>query len=759
VQGVGFRPCVYALATAMGLGGYVANTSGGVIIEVEGPGAGEFPDMLREGLPPLAHLTSLSVEHAPSRGYEGFEIRGSLEGEGFTLVSADVSTCQDCLEELADPSDRRYRYPFINCTNCGPRYTITTSTPYDRPNTTMSAFTMCPECLAEYYDPSNRRFHAVPNACPACGPRVWLVRDGAETAQDDPVGATVEMLRQGRILAIKGLGGFHLACDALNSEAVADLRERKQRVRKPFALMARDVETVRRYCEVSDEEEELLLSARRPVVLLAKKGDCALPEDIAPGNRDVGFMLPYTPLHRLLMDGLEVAVMTSGNMSEEPIQCRNQEALEALAPLADAFLLHDRDIFMRVDDPVVRVTHHPLSGNAPVSAPDKRAILIRRARGYAPEAIGLASGGPDVLAVGADMKNTFTFLKDDRAVVSQHMGDMDKLETVAFFEETLRNLRSVYRASPVALAHDMHPGYGSTRWAMGQEMPKLAVQHHHAHIVSVMAEHRLEGHVLGVALDGTGYGPDGTLWGGEFLLSWPEGFERLGHFGHIRLPGGERAIKEPWRIAVGVIDGIFGADADDMLQRLGFIERFGEKTVADVRRVAGLREFSPPSSGAGRLFDAASSLLGLCDESSFEGEAAMALEGAAFHATGGHETECYPFDIAEGETRVVDMGETFRRMVLDMAEGCSVPVVAMRFHSTVARAVGELCSRLSAERGIGSVALSGGVFQNVTLMGLIMQRLASASLTAYTNRLVPPNDAGISLGQAVILRHQIDKAR
>jgi hydrogenase maturation protein HypF len=736
----------------MSLRGFVANTAEGVVIEVEGPGAGKFSDMLREGLPPLASITSLTVDSASPAGYEGFEIRESLGGGGFTLISPDISVCGDCLGELSDPSDRRYRYPFINCTNCGPRYTITRGVPYDRANTTMDAFSMCPECRAEYEDPSDRRFHAVPNACPVCGPKIWLVMGGFKVEHDDPLALATGMLREGRILAVKGLGGFHLACDALNDGAVARLRERKQRVRKPFALMAPDLETIRKHCHVSEHEEALLLSARRPVVLLNKREDSALPEAIAPGNRDLGFMLPYTPLHGLLMEGLSVAVMTSGNMSEEPIQHNNDEALKGLSPLADAFLLHDRDIFMRVDDSVMRGTGSP-------STPDTGApaVFIRRARGYAPETVALSASGPDVLAVGADMKNTFTLLKGDRAIVSQHMGDMDRIETVEFFEETLSNLCSVYSAMPEAIAYDMHPGYGSTRWALSKDIPKLAVQHHHAHIAGVMAEHGLSGKVIGVALDGTGYGPDGKLWGGEFLLTGFEGFARLGQLSYIRLPGGERAIKEPWRIAAALIDDVFGTEAGDMLDKLGFVSAHGERAISDVLKVAGMEEFSPQSSGAGRYFDAASALLGLCSESSFEGEAAMALEGAASLAPG--ETGAYEFGITKDQCPALDFKEVFRRMALDRTEGKPVPETAMAFHNTVARAVAEAAGGISQVAGVKDIALSGGVFQNVTLLNKITAMLEGAGLNVYSNRQVPPNDAGVSLGQAVILRHQMNKAK
>jgi hydrogenase maturation protein HypF len=746
VQGVGFRPFVFGLASELGLKGFVANSSDGVTIDIEGEGAAAFLERLKSEAPPLSSIHTVNVSPLPEEGYAEFRIVESAEDGAFTLISADVSICDECLRELDDPGDRRYRYPFINCTNCGPRYTITRKVPYDRPNTTMSVFPMCAECLQEYGDPASRRFHAEPNACPACGPKLTLVREGGAAHAGDPVAETVALLREGEIVAVKGLGGFHLACDASQAFAVKRLRELKRGNRKPFALMAPDVETVKRYCLVSEYEEAMLFSRKRPIVLLKKKQPEPLPEDIAPGSTRLGFMLPYTPLHHLLVKDTGVSlVMTSGNLSDEPIQVENEEAVKSLGHMASAYLLHDRDIFMRVDDSVVKLSDE----NIP--------HFVRRARGYAPEPIMLHDEGPDVLAAGGDIKNAFTLMKGSCAIVSQHLGDMENYETQRFFEETCRNLSSVYRAEPVAVAYDMHPGYFSTNWARAfareRGLKELAVQHHHAHTASVMAGQGLRGKVIGVSLDGTGYGPDGTLWGGEFLVADTTAFRRVGHFGHVRLPGGERAVREPWRTAASYLLGALGEEAGDYLGRLGFPGRVGERRVQEVLAIAEMEEVSPLSSGAGRLFDGVSSLLGICDINTFEGEAAMALEAHAAREV----KEDYPVDIKFKDPFEVDFSYTLICVVNDLLSGTPTDVIAARFHNAVAEAVARAVVKLSSTSGITNVVLSGGVFQNDYLMTRIRERLREGGLTVHTNRLVPVNDGGISLGQAFILRETLRK--
>lgn len=765
VQGVGFRPYVYGLASACGLAGFVANTAEGVTIEVEGEAAREFLARLTAEAPPLARIASVEVAEAPLRGYPGFSILESEDAGGFTLISPDVATCPDCLRELYDPSDRRYLYPFINCTNCGPRYTITRRTPYDRANTTMAPFAMCPECEAEYRDPSNRRFHAEPNACPACGPRVALMVKGggrwAPDASGEPaMERAVALLKDGAVVAIKGLGGFHLACDAENPEAVERLRRAKRRSMKPFALMAPHAEAVRAFCRVSPAEEGLLLSARRPIVLMERIDPCPLPEAVSPATRRLGFMLPYTPLHHLLFKGreewgLRALVMTSGNVAEEPIQVQNGEALSAIGTMAEAFVLHDRDIFMRADDSVAKAA--PSQREAPGGSGTFAGgeIFIRRSRGYAPEPVPLKEDGPDVLAAGADIKNTFTLMKGAFAIVSQHIGDMENFETLNFFEEALENLKAVYRARPVALAHDLHAGYLSTAWALRQPLPRLGVQHHHAHVASVMAEHGLGGKVVGVALDGTGYGPDGSVWGGEFLVADALGFERAAHLKYIRLPGGEAAVREPWRTAVSMVSAALGGEAPGALRELGFYERHGAAVVENVLKIGGMREVSPLSSGAGRLFDAVSAVLGICDRNTFEGEAAMALEAEAAEGEEGG----YPYEAVGGRPVEVDFSRTLRSIIGDVKAGVERGVIAARFHNTVARAVCEVAGAIARKEGLRDVALSGGVFQNDYLLRRVAAGLEAEGLQPRFNALVPPNDGGVSLGQAFVLRAALKAGR
>ncbi len=752
VQGVGFRPFVYGLARSMGLKGYVANTSDGVSIDVEGDGIPLFIQRLVGEAPPLSKISDYRLNPLPVRGYPDFRILESRvlpRQDRFTLISPDVSVCGDCLKELFDPADRRYRYPFINCTNCGPRYTITKSIPYDRKNTTMAPFRMCPECEAEYADPADRRFHAEPNACPACGPRLEF-REAMERgfiykAYSSPLEKAVQLLKEGGILALKGLGGFHLACCALNEKAISLLRERKRRSNKPFALMAKDTETVDLYCEVSEAERELLQSIRRPIVLLKKKKDCGLGA-VSPNNAHIGFMLPYTPLHYLLAAGMgSPLVMTSGNLAEEPIIKDNEAAVERLASLVDGFLLHDRDIYARADDTVLRVRR------------GRNISFIRRSRGYAPEPVPLPSEGPDVLGVGADLKNAFTVTKGGFAVCGQHTGDMENYETLKAFEENLEHMKNIYRVEPAALAHDLHPEYLSTKWALSQGIPKYAVQHHYAHILSVMAEHGLREKVIGVAFDGTGYGTDGNLWGGEFLVCGLNGFERAAHFKYVPLPGGQRAIKEPWRTAVSYAASAFEMAAPDILKRLGFFEKYGKENTENLTRILSDRQLSPLSSGTGRLFDAVSALMGLCGRNTFEGEAAIALESLVQSGI----DDLYPFKMENG---IVDFAPAIRGIAEDVLNPPLSPldlrgdergVISTKFHNTVCAAALEMSMRISREHGLNAVALSGGSFQNIYLLERTASLLEAAGLKVFANEKVPANDGGLSLGQAYLIRERL----
>jgi hydrogenase maturation protein HypF len=779
VQGVGFRPFVYNLAAALGLKGYVTNTVQGVFIDVEGGKVFEFIRRLRAEAPPLSRITDLTITKLPVHGYDDFTIRKSMDsGERlpFTLVSPDVSICDDCLRELTDPSDRRYLYPFINCTNCGPRYSITRSTPYDRPNTTMAVFTQCPLCSREYHDPTNRRFHAQPNACASCGPRTsykalspeFKVKD-----EDNSIQAAISVLQQGGIVAIKGIGGFHIACDATNREAVTRLRERKRKSNKPFAVMCPDMQSIEKFCHVSEGERDLVSSIRRPIVLLTKNDSRALSDAVSPKNKYLGVMLPYTPLHYLLFfhpltmpsndhkPHFQALVMTSGNLSEEPIVRDNEEAFKKLSEKVDGFLVHDRDIFMRVDDSVVRVlTEEPGARREESSRSnigDPGLLFIRRSRGYAPDPISLSDEGPEILGCGADLKNTFTLTKGNFAVPSQHIGDMENYETVKFYEECLENLKAVYRVKPQALVHDLHPGYLTTRWAIEQaarepSIKLFSIQHHYAHIGSIMAEHGLATQVIGVALDGTGYGTDGNLWGGEFLIAGIEGFERPAHFKYVALPGGEAAIRNPWKTAVSFIVDAAGDEAWEHLTRAGFVKRYGREAIRQIMLIGRVPEFSPLSSGAGRLFDAVSALVGVCDCSTFEGEAAMALEALTVE---GIDDE-YPVGSAfENGAMVIDFAPTFFGIIGDMHRSTPLELIATRFHNTVASVIRSQVNHISESSGINNIALSGGTFQNRYLVKRVRNTLSREGYTIMMNRNVPCNDGCISLGQAYLIRERL----
>jgi len=782
VQGVGFRPFVYNLAKSLNLKGNVTNTADGVAIDVEGENITSFIDRLSKESPPLSGINNIEISPMPFYGYEDFEILKSTDIGSFTLLSPDISICDDCLEEMFDKDDRRYLYPFINCINCGPRYTITSAIPYDRHNTTMSVFKMCQECEIEYNNPANRRFHAQPNACPTCGPHIeFKIQDSRFKIheKENPIESAVNILKQGGIVAVKGLGGFHIACDATNKETVERLRARKRKSNKPFALMSPDIGTIEKYCEVSEEEKKILLSNRRPVVLLRKKVrvDMVVPltEAIAPNNQYLGFMLPYTPLHYLLFfyplipnselktQNFSALIMTSGNLSEEPIVIDNDEAIEKLSDIVDAVLIHNRDIFMRTDDSVVR--NHFLSYKA-------KPLFIRRSRGYAPEPITLHDDGPEVLGCGADIKNTFTLTKGNYAIPSQHIGDMENYETLKFFKESLRNLKSVYRVTPVAIGYDLHPNYLSTQWALSQkpearskksevknselqtpnsELLLYGIQHHYAHIASVMAENGMKKKVIGVAFDGTGYGTDGNLWGSEFLITDIGDFKRAGHFKYLPLPGGEMAIREPWRIAVSCVRDFAGDETMDYLKSIGFIERYGNERIDNILKIIDNRNFSPLSSGAGRLFDAVSAILGICDRNTFEGEAAMALESYTVDGV----DDDYPVDIIFKDKMEIDFSMTLFRLIEDITRGNGNHIIATKFHNTIVTVIAGVVQKLSTLYRIYDTVLSGGVFQNMYLLKNTMDRLKSIGINVYINEKVPSNDAGISLGQAYIVRGRV----
>jgi hydrogenase maturation protein HypF len=724
VQGVGFRPFVYNLAQALGLSGYVLNTSAGLVTEAEGTAeAAEcFIRKLTTEAPPLAWIQAMEVSDLDPLGEAGFAIRPSVAETGeFALVSPDVATCADCIRDFTDPANRRFGYAFTNCTNCGPRYTIIRDIPYDRPGTTMAGFRMCADCQREYDDPGDRRFHAQPNACPVCGPSLSA-----------PIGEARRRLAAGEILAIKGLGGFHLACNARHDEAVRRLRERKRRSDKPFALMARDIAAVEALCLVFDRDRGALLSSRRPIVILPRRDDVPLPEAIAPGNRTLGMMLPYTPLHHLLFADAPYAalVMTSGNLSEEPIVVSNEEALERLGGVADWFLLHDREIYMRADDSVVRT----IEGEERV---------LRRSRGYAPQVMDLGREVPELLACGGELKNVFCLTKGRHAILSQHIGDLENYETLLFFEETLSNLKKLFRVEPRAVAHDLHPLYLSTKFAEGLDLPKVGVQHHHAHIASCMLENGLTGQVIGVAFDGTGYGSDGAIWGGEFLTGGYAGFERRAHLRYVSLAGGDAAVREPWRAALSYLMDTCGADVT--------FTAAAESRVRTVRQMIVKNINAIPTSSCGRLFDAVASIAGLRHQVTFEGQAAIELEAVAEEGNTAH----YAYAFEEGDPLRVDFRPAIARIVLDRAAGMPLPAISAMFHNTVAQAIAETCRRLGVETGLTRVCLSGGTFQNQKLLKATVPLLRRSGFEVFLHSKVPPNDGGIALGQAAIAAERL----
>jgi hydrogenase maturation protein HypF len=753
VQGVGFRPHVYRLATRLGVSGYVLNDAWGVLVEAEGeaPVVEGFLAALSAEAPTLARVERVRAEEMAPTGQAGFAIRESPRGgEPRAPVTADSATCDECLAELRDPRDRRYRYPFINCTDCGPRFTIVRGVPYDRPLTTMAAFAMCAACRAEYEDPADRRFHAQPNACPECGPRARLVdsagRPAEATGARDAVEAAARALQAGAIVAVKGIGGFHLACRADDEAAVAGLRARKHREDKPFALMAADLRAVERLVEPSPEDVRLLVSRRRPIVLAPRRPDAPAAPSVAPLSPDLGLMLPYSPMHHLLAaDTRATLVMTSGNVSDEPIAYRDGEAMERLAGIADLFLVHDRPIHTRTDDSVVRT----------VRVGDRRPLVLRRSRGYVPDAIELPLPTPrPLLACGAELKNTFCVVKDARAWVGNHIGDLRNYETLRSFSEGVEHFRRLFAVEPEVVVHDLHPDYLSTRYALDQEgLEPLGVQHHHAHLAACLAEHGETGEAVGAIYDGAGYGPDGTVWGGEVLSGGLEGFQRDGSLLEVRLPGGDAAVRQPWRMACSWLVAAGDADPRPPGGLAGAVDaRAWDRVAALVR--AGLS--SPPTTSVGRLFDAVAALCGVRAQVNYEGQAAIELEAACDRS----ERRAYPLALAEDEGGLVlDARETIRALVEELARGVTVPLAAARFHNALAAATADACRLACERRGIRTVVLSGGVFQNRRLLETTAARLADAGLRTLVPQRLPPNDGGIAYGQSAVAAARLASGR
>jgi hydrogenase maturation protein HypF len=738
VQGVGFRPFIYRLAVRLGLAGFVQNRPDGVLVEVQGSSTAidSFFSSVAKELPPLANITSVESSEIAVTGDTEFKIIVSeKEGQGDVHIAPDSAVCADCLKELFDPADRRFRYPFINCTNCGPRLTIINDIPYDRVHTSMACFPLCPKCRAEYENPGNRRFHAEPNACPVCGPQLELRdADGEIIPCEDPLEKAIEFITTGNVIAIKGLGGFHLCVNASSDEAVKKLRARKYREEKPLAIMVKDIEQARLIAELNDEEQLLLSSFQRPIVLLKKKKNALISNLVAPSVPNLGVMLPYAPLHYLVLENKFTAlIMTSANQIDEPICISNREAVTRLKSIADYFLVHNRDILVRCDDSIAFVT---------AGKPQ----LMRRSRGYASRPLLLKESFPAVLALGPQLKATQCILKDNFAFLSPHIGDMETPQARDFFHESLALMKRITQSDPQIIACDYHPAYYSTQVAQELNAARIiTVQHHHAHIVSCMAENKIDGDVIGLAMDGTGYGLDGNAWGGEFLIANSTQFQRFGHLQYFVLPGGQKAIHEPWRIGVSLLKQAYGKSWPDIASRLKLAPDQTNFKLLD--KIIETRLNSPLSSGMGRLFDGVAAIMGLRCKVSFEGQAAMELEAKAKSAG-----QVLPFEILRNsdDSYILDVSAAIRAIVEDISSGKSMEEIASAFHATLAAAFASMSLEMRKETGINRVALSGGCFQNRLLLEGTMAELKKNGFDVYCHSQVPANDGGVSLGQAVI---------
>jgi hydrogenase maturation protein HypF len=748
VQGVGFRPFVYRIAQQLGLTGWVRNTPAGVELEIQGSPdrLGSFATLLSTTLPPLAEISSHEQQDIAPVEEQEFVILSSSGGGTDIRIAPDSAICPDCLNELLDSSNRRYRYPFITCTNCGPRYSIITGVPYDRPATTMADFPLCPDCRAEYNNPRDRRFHAQPIACHACGPRVTLRNSQGEitAAGDAAIHHTIALLKDGAIVAIKGIGGYHLAVDATNHAAVQRLHQRKKRDEKPFAVMAASLEIARSFASLNDREERLLCSPEAPIVIARKKDDTPLAPLIAPGNGWLGLLLPYTPLHQLLFNSSPLTpdphftalVMTSGNISDEPVAYSDADALHQLADIADAFLCHDRPIHIRCDDSVLRVFQG-------------KPLFYRRARGYTPKAITLPMSVPPLLAVGAELKNAVCLATAERAFLSQHIGDLKNQTTYSSFNHTIAHLSDILGITPELVACDLHPDYHSSRFAEECGLPVVQVQHHHAHLAACMAENGLTGEVVGIIFDGTGYGSDGTIWGGEFLIGGYETFRRAGHFRPLALPGGDAAVQQPWRMAMSYLYQALGTAAFDVNHPVARMLAGSEQQLFKKMLDRGIN--SPLTSSCGRLFDAVAALLNIRHIVSYDGQGAIELEALAEQEESAvaapyryelHHDDSAPFQL--------DFSATISDILADLARGISTARIALRFHHTVAAAAAAGALHACRSGAINRVVLSGGVFQNRLLSEMIYTALTEQGVEVFCHRLVPPNDGGIALGQAAI---------
>jgi len=779
VQGVGFRPFVYSLALERSLGGRVLNNELGVLIDVEGEqeSIDQFVIELRTRAPALSRIESLTCTDSltPSHIKDFRIVESATDGRKFVPISPDVATCSDCLRELFDPNNRRYRYPFINCTNCGPRFTIIEDIPYDRAKTTMREFVMCELCLAEYKNPLDRRFHAEPTACAKCGPRVFLIAAGACSASvpvnrqmpislqmDDPIAEAIALLASGQIVAIKGIGGFHLACDALDQQAVEELRRRKYREDKPFALMAGSIEVISQYCSISEDEERLLLSPARPIVLLERKAETQLPDAVAPRVNTLGFMLPYSPLHYLLFENLnQPLVMTSANISDEPICYEDEDARARLANIADYYLLHNRQIHMRTDDSVARIVVQGSLQSRALSAAgagvwDDRGpgMILRRSRGYVPAPLKTGfKFSRVILACGAELKNTFCLCRGDYAFVSHHIGDLENFETLQSFRVGIEHFKRLFYLEPDVIAYDLHPEYLSTRYALGQDQieTRLGIQHHHAHIASCMADNQIDGDVIGVAMDGLGFGTDGHMWGGEFFVANFSEAERIAHLDYMPMPGGVKAIRQPWRMAAVYLQQAFGDEFEKL--DIPFVADMNSHVWATLKRMIAGKTNCPETSSMGRLFDAISSLLRLRDATNYEGQAAIELEQIA-------DLDCaqkYQFEVCEDES-IIRAAPVIRSAVEDIIGGFSPAEISAKFHLGVADLIVNMAVKIRDKQKLNRVVLSGGVFQNVYLLRASLSGLENAAFEVFTHCRVPTNDGGISLGQAAIANALLNRS-
>lgn len=727
---MGYRPFIFGMAKKYGISGYVSNTNTGVLIDAEADDTDliNFETLLRQRHPPKALLTEILIEELPLNGYKDFVVIESfLSPQKSLLITPDLSLCQNCLNEVLHNSNRRHLYPFTTCTSCGPRFSIIKDIPYDRCRTTMSKFSLCPECSNEYNDPSNRRFHTEPNACKACGPKLTLYKEG-KTIEGAPIKETIKLMKNGEIVAVKGLGGFHLVCDAQNDNAVKALRERKGRDKKPFAIMSYDTKTVSTYCDITEEERKLLESQENPIVLLRKKGASAISKHVAPDNKHLGVMLPYTPIHYLLLkDSFLAIVATSGNRSEEPIAGNLEEARKELKGITEYFLDHNRDIFARIDDSVAKVI-------------SKKESIVRRARGYVPRPIVLKKDVKQILATGGELKNTFCITKGNYAFLSQHMGDLKSMNSLNQYRKTIEHFKSLFDINPEAIAHDLHPEYLSTKYAKEQNIKLIGIQHHHAHIAGCMAENGIEDKVIGIAFDGLGYGTDGKIWGGEFLVADFGSFTRFGHLKYIPQPGGDAGAREPWRMAVSYLYNAFKKE-------LPLMDEIDKNKINVITEMIDKNINCPETSSMGRLFDAVSSMLNICHSNTFEGQAAMELEMVAKEKTEDHYD--YLIERVNGEF-IIDPIPTIVEIVNEVKKGIQKSVISAKFHNTIAKIILNMCLLIKGETKLTKVALSGGCFQNKYLTEKTIKLLTSNAFEVYTHSCVPCNDGGISLGQAVI---------